>query len=266
MPIRIHIHTHDADQWITVHPNKEGSGSHVLIGANGQVKAGMGGKFNGEKIGEIRKSFIGPKSHQAKPPEPSKQAEPSKPAAHKYVPPQKMDLPQVGVLNNAAQNKEAAYRRLKSINRRDDPLGHLKAEIAHKEAVRSHEGAVKALEEAANRQGMTTIKPKAETPATDPAIVNIPLSKRGDINRELDKYKAQQAKEAEAKRKEQAQTFKSGKEQAKAMLGEHKEALMKKYGAKFGEKKLSETLESMAKWEPQKLIALVEKFQKETAA
>lgn len=78
-PIRIHIHTADADQWITVHPNGKGNGSgaHVLIGANGQVKAGMGGKFNGEKIHEVRSNFVGPKSHQAKPPQPEQKPKPS---------------------------------------------------------------------------------------------------------------------------------------------------------------------------------------------
>jgi DNA topoisomerase-1 len=60
--------TTDADQWITVHPNESGTGSHVKIdGETGEIKAGMGGKFSGQKIGEIRKDFVGPKSHEAKP-------------------------------------------------------------------------------------------------------------------------------------------------------------------------------------------------------
>lgn len=54
----------DADKWITVHPNgSQGKGRPALIdGETGRVKAGMGGKFNGEKISEVRKSFTGPKS------------------------------------------------------------------------------------------------------------------------------------------------------------------------------------------------------------
>ena len=54
----------DADKWITVHPNgSEGKGRPALIdGETGRVKAGMGGKFNGEKISEVRKSFTGPKT------------------------------------------------------------------------------------------------------------------------------------------------------------------------------------------------------------
>ncbi len=51
------------DQWITVKPNgAEHKGTTVRIGENGEVKAGMGGKFNGQKITEIRKSFVGAKS------------------------------------------------------------------------------------------------------------------------------------------------------------------------------------------------------------
>jgi hypothetical protein len=41
----------DADKWITVHPNGSGStGTPALIGENGEVKGGMGGKFNGKNI------------------------------------------------------------------------------------------------------------------------------------------------------------------------------------------------------------------------
>lgn len=49
----------DADKWITVHPNgSKGKGTPALIdGETGEVKAGMGGKFNGQKIGEVRRGF-----------------------------------------------------------------------------------------------------------------------------------------------------------------------------------------------------------------
>jgi len=44
------------DAWITVHPNgAESKGSHVLLDDEGNVKAGMGGKFNGKKMGEVGK-------------------------------------------------------------------------------------------------------------------------------------------------------------------------------------------------------------------
>ena len=42
------------DKWITVHPHK-GKGTPVLLGENGEVKAGMGGKFNGLHMKEVEK-------------------------------------------------------------------------------------------------------------------------------------------------------------------------------------------------------------------
>lgn len=51
------------DRWITVKPNGEkGKGTPVRIDNEGRVVAGMGGKFKGEKINEIRKDFNGPKT------------------------------------------------------------------------------------------------------------------------------------------------------------------------------------------------------------
>mgnify|MGYP000923810688 CR=1 FL=1 len=45
------------DAWITVKPNgEEHKGQHVEIDGEGRITAGMGGKFNGKKINEIKKS------------------------------------------------------------------------------------------------------------------------------------------------------------------------------------------------------------------
>lgn len=42
-------------KWITVHPNGAGTkGTPVQISENGTVLAGMGGKFNGKKLGELK--------------------------------------------------------------------------------------------------------------------------------------------------------------------------------------------------------------------
>ncbi len=63
------IKTQDKDMWITVKPNGEGAkGSHVKIdNETGEIKAGMGGKFNGQNIDEIeRKKFINEKAYQRK--------------------------------------------------------------------------------------------------------------------------------------------------------------------------------------------------------
>ena len=51
------------DKWITVKPNgQNNTGRPALIGEGGVIKGGMGGKFNGEKISEVRKDFTGAKA------------------------------------------------------------------------------------------------------------------------------------------------------------------------------------------------------------
>ncbi|GHV49940.1 hypothetical protein FACS1894216_01240 [Synergistales bacterium] len=42
----------DEDHWISTE-----TGSHILLGEGGEIKAGMGGKFNGQKIGEVVKTW-----------------------------------------------------------------------------------------------------------------------------------------------------------------------------------------------------------------
>lgn len=51
------------NRWITVKPNgSDGKGAHVELDESGRVTKGMGGKFNGTKINEVRKSFVGAKT------------------------------------------------------------------------------------------------------------------------------------------------------------------------------------------------------------
>lgn len=51
------------NKWITVKPNgQNNTGRPALIGEGGVIKGGMGGKFNGEKISEVRKDFTGAKT------------------------------------------------------------------------------------------------------------------------------------------------------------------------------------------------------------
>ena len=74
-------------RWITVKPNgAENKGSPVKIDESGRIEAGMGGKFNGEKINEVRKSFVG-----AKPPSKEHLAAVAKPKYEKK-PPAKVKL------------------------------------------------------------------------------------------------------------------------------------------------------------------------------
>lgn len=51
------------NRWITVKPNgAENKGTPVEIDDSGRIVKGMGGKHAGEKIGEVRKSFVGAKT------------------------------------------------------------------------------------------------------------------------------------------------------------------------------------------------------------
>lgn len=47
-------------KWITVHPNGAGKGQPVMIDDQGVIQAGMGGKFTGKTIGEIKRSSDSP--------------------------------------------------------------------------------------------------------------------------------------------------------------------------------------------------------------
>ena len=44
----------DRDKWITVHGSPNAKGSPVLLGPGGVVKGGLGGKFTGKTISEVR--------------------------------------------------------------------------------------------------------------------------------------------------------------------------------------------------------------------
>lgn len=66
------------DKWITVKPNGPNKkGKPVQIDDEGRIVAGMGGKFKGQKIGEIRKSFVGAKTPNKNDLETAKQIEKS---------------------------------------------------------------------------------------------------------------------------------------------------------------------------------------------
>ena len=98
----------------------------------------------------------------------------------------------------------------------------------------------------------------------DHGVLNIPLSKRGDIDAQLDAYKREAfAQEKRASMLKAAQR-KADKAQAKQLLAKHEAAILARHGEKFGVKALRETLDQWAKWEPAKLIAFVNKFLSES--
>lgn len=70
------------NKWITVKPNgSEGKGAHVELDESGRVTKGMGGKFNGTKINEVRKSFVGAKTPSQEQLDKSNQKTKKKPSA-----------------------------------------------------------------------------------------------------------------------------------------------------------------------------------------
>lgn len=98
----------------------------------------------------------------------------------------------------------------------------------------------------------------------DHGILNIP-GRTKNIDRELDAYKAKQAKDASAARMAAAAQNRADKAKAKAMLGEHGAALIAAYGAKFGAKAIAAKFDQLVKWEPRKFIAIAESFVREKA-
>jgi cell fate (sporulation/competence/biofilm development) regulator YlbF (YheA/YmcA/DUF963 family) len=96
----------------------------------------------------------------------------------------------------------------------------------------------------------------------DPGELNIP-NRLGNIDRDLDKYKAEQEKQKKIEQKEKSQTNKSNKQKAKELLTEHMDSILKVNGPKFGEAKIKAMLTDWSKWQPEKLIKFVERHNAE---
>lgn len=111
--------------------------------------------------------------------------------------------------------------------------------------------------------------------AFDHGILNIPGRTR-NIEAELDRYKEAQAKKARAEAKASAAQLKVAKTQAKALLAEHGAAIVaqmtpgiskrQNLTLKQAAREIKHELDQMAKWEPAKFLALVERFKSEQAA
>ena len=97
----------------------------------------------------------------------------------------------------------------------------------------------------------------------DHGQLNIPLSKRGDIDAQLDKYKADKAKTERVEAKAATVQKKTDKAAAKELYAEHGAAMLDRYGPKFGRGALKSALDDMVKWEPNKFLRLHEKYSKE---
>lgn len=100
--------------------------------------------------------------------------------------------------------------------------------------------------------------------ALDHGMLNLPLAKRGDIDAQLDAYKAGQSRDAAAKRKTDAVLRREQKAAAKAALAEILAApdLMQYKAAAMGvtPRALREELGFWAKWQPARLLNLHAKW------
>lgn len=99
----------------------------------------------------------------------------------------------------------------------------------------------------------------------DPAEVNIPLGKRGDINKQLDKYKAGESKQKKQDAQQRKNQFDRTKDLAGAHLEKHREGLTAKYSEKYGPAQLKALLDDMLKSQPDKLNDLINSHLGETS-
>jgi hypothetical protein len=92
----------------------------------------------------------------------------------------------------------------------------------------------------------------------DHGVLNTPLAKRGNIDAQIDAYKAKEAATAKAERKAAAAVHASLKVQAKAALADlvAAEGLLASKAAKLNVTRaaLLEKLTEWSKWEPAKLL------------
>ncbi len=110
-------------------------------------------------------------------------------------------------------------------------------------------------------------KPQTSEKKPDQAVVNVPLSKRGNIDNQIDKFKAEQAAAAKQKRSESFQQKKVDKAKARELFDQHADALAEATAAKGGNTKAEakKHLDSMVKWQPAQAVKMLEGFAKQRA-
>lgn len=96
----------------------------------------------------------------------------------------------------------------------------------------------------------------------DHGILNVPLSKRGNIDTQLDKYKAEQAAVKKNKMDVIKADFKDDKAVAKELWSQVDKALIKAWAKKRGVlfSEVKETLDELVKWQPKKAIKVLPMF------
>jgi hypothetical protein len=107
------------------------------------------------------------------------------------------------------------------------------------------------------------VENKSMSKSYDPAVVNLPLSKRGDIDKQIDKYKEEQKRSKLSESKKRSEENKEQKARAKIILEKHMATILEKTGPKFGEAKIKGLMSDWSKHEPHKVISFFDKFSKE---
>lgn len=96
----------------------------------------------------------------------------------------------------------------------------------------------------------------------DHGILNVPLPKRGNIDAQIDKYKAEQAAIKKAETKAAKTEFNTNKVIAKELWNKVDKDLIKqdakKLGVKFSE--LRDILHDFVKWQPHKAIKVLPNY------
>ena len=97
------------------------------------------------------------------------------------------------------------------------------------------------------------------TRTLDHGILNVPLAKRGDIDAQIDRYKADQARATKAADKERAARLKADRITAKAMVADASAERIAALAARLGmtPAKARAHLASEAHWRPGLIIKLL---------
>lgn len=126
-----------------------------------------------------------------------------------------------------------------------------------------------ALVQAARTLGIvpptSTAAPDTNLRPLDHGELNIPGRTDG-IDAELDRWKADQAKQKRAQAKTDAATRREQKAEAKRLFSQFGPAMIERFAPRFGRKEIQNELDSMVKWEPGKFIDLAQRFEREQAA
>lgn len=126
-----------------------------------------------------------------------------------------------------------------------------------------------ALVQAARTLGIvpptSTAAPDANLRPLDHGELSIP-GRTNTIDVELDRWKADQAKQKRAQAKTDAATRREQKAEAKRLFSQFGPAMIERFAPRFGRKEIQNELDSMVKWEPGKFVDLAQRFEREPAA